>query len=80
MQLSVNIEAQTLLLEVAEDLELENFKALVEVEVRAAGREEKGKLAVMGLLSSCPLLRHGACLCVLVGAASRPRGRVWCGE
>lgn len=32
MQLSVNIEAQTLLLEVAEDLELENFKALVEVE------------------------------------------------
>uniref|UniRef100_A0A0P4W5I6 UBA domain-containing protein n=1 Tax=Scylla olivacea TaxID=85551 RepID=A0A0P4W5I6_SCYOL len=32
MRLSVNIETQTILLEVAEDLELENFKALVEME------------------------------------------------
>ncbi|KAG0726100.1 Protein DDI1 2 [Chionoecetes opilio] len=32
MKLSVNVETQTLLLEVAEDLELENFKALVEIE------------------------------------------------
>ncbi|MPC83623.1 hypothetical protein E2C01_078337 [Portunus trituberculatus] len=34
MRLSVNIETQTILLEVAEDLEMENFKALVEMEVR----------------------------------------------
>ncbi|XP_045107003.1 protein DDI1 homolog 2-like isoform X2 [Portunus trituberculatus] len=32
MRLSVNIETQTILLEVAEDLEMENFKALVEME------------------------------------------------